>query len=179
MTTSTPVGLPPAGGGPTVPIDREEFLADFGDRIRAERQSRGWTQSDLGTRAGISQKVIAYIEAGKSTIPLLHLVAICHGLGMTVGDLLSDHWQMPDRPERKASLTPRQIHILREAASGDPLPLVAARVGTTRQVVASRLSEAYRLLGVADLPREERRVAAFRAAEARGLLGTVHGGDTL
>lgn len=36
-----------------------------GDRIRMLREARGWTQSDLAQRCGISQSHISEIEAGK------------------------------------------------------------------------------------------------------------------
>ncbi|MFD9602005.1 hypothetical protein [Streptomyces sp. NPDC059970] len=51
---------------------------------------------------------------------------------------------------------------------------VAEQLGMPRPVVSSRLSEAYRVLGVADLPRDERRAAALRVAESRGLLDARH-----
>ncbi|MEU9849325.1 helix-turn-helix domain-containing protein [Streptomyces sp. NPDC047985] len=158
----------------TEPPDREELLADIGDRIRAERHTRGWTQAQLGARCTLSAKAIAHAENGQTSLPLYYLAELCRGLGMTMSDLLSDDWVMPPRKSREPALTPRQAHILRVAAStGLPLPQVAARVGTTRQVVAARLSEAYRLLGVSHLPQGERRAAAARIAEERGLFDTV------
>ena len=36
-----------------------------GDRIRTLREGRGWTQSDLAQRSGISQSHISEIESGK------------------------------------------------------------------------------------------------------------------
>jgi transcriptional regulator with XRE-family HTH domain len=150
-------------------LDPEELLADVGDRIRAERQARGWTQDHLGARSGITDTVLSWIERGKGTLPLSHLAAICRGLEIPMSDLLSDGWVMPARVARRAVLSRQQVRILREVVSGDPLPVVAVRVGRTRQAVAARLSESYRLLGVMHLPQHERRLAAFRAAEALGL----------
>ncbi|MEV6165751.1 helix-turn-helix domain-containing protein [Streptomyces sp. NPDC052052] len=173
MTAPALVGPSPAGGGPTAFQDRDELLADVGDRIRAERHARGWSQSVLGKRAGMARKTVAHVENGQTTLPLHCLAALCRGLGMSMSDLLSDAWVMPARPEARV-LTPRQVQILRVAAStGLSLPQVAARVGTTRQVVAARLSETYRELGVWDLPRDERRAAAVRVAEERGLFDAI------
>ncbi|MEU0836093.1 transcriptional regulator [Streptomyces sp. NPDC005969] len=169
MTIPAQVGPSPVGGGPAVHMDREEFLADIGDRIRAERRARGWTQTQLGQRSGLSRKVIEYMEYGKTTLPLLGLADVCAGLGMTLSALLSEEWVMPAPAHRERALTPRQAQILRAAAAGGTLLQVAARVGTSREVVAARLSEAYRVLGVSDRPRNERRAAAVQVAEARGL----------
>jgi transcriptional regulator with XRE-family HTH domain len=174
VTIPARVGPSPVGGGPNAFPDRDELLADVGDRIRAERHARGWTQTALGERAGLSVRTIRHVENGETSLPLHYLAVIAHGLGMPMSDLLSDGWVMPARAHRERVLTPRQAHILRVAsATGLSLPQIADRVGTTRQVVASRLSEAYRLLGVSHLPQAERRAAAARVAEARGLLNVA------
>ncbi|MEU0001519.1 LuxR C-terminal-related transcriptional regulator [Streptomyces microflavus] len=69
-------------------------------------------------------------------------------------------------------LTPRQAQVLIAAADGAPLSQVAARLGVQRETVAARLSDAYRRLDVAHLPRDEKRQAAVRAARRRGLIPT-------
>lgn len=74
------------------------------------------------------------------------------------------------RGPARMPLTPRQSTVLTAAADGAPLAVVAARVGTTRQQVAARLSEAYQRLGVTYLPRDQRRAAAVRTARTRGLI---------
>ncbi|WSF22090.1 helix-turn-helix domain-containing protein (plasmid) [Streptomyces sp. NBC_01353] len=154
-------------------LDRDEFLADIGDRVRAERHARGCSQLALAERCGLPVKSVRHVECGTSPLPLFTLVELCHGLGISISYLLSDEWEMPARAEPVRKLTPLQARILREAVPGIPLATVARRVGTSRQAVAARLSEVYRLLGVSHLPREERREAAVRAAGARGLLPDV------
>lgn len=67
-------------------------------------------------------------------------------------------------------LTARQAEVLAAAEDGAPLAEVARRIGTSREQVASRLSEAYKRLDVAWLDRDERRAAAIRVARRRGLL---------
>lgn len=66
---------------------------------------------------------------------------------------------MPGRPARQP-LTGRQA-------------VVAARLGTTREQVAARLSEAYIRLDVTWRPRDERRAAAVALARSRGLIPTT------
>ncbi|GAA1887788.1 hypothetical protein GCM10009837_06970 [Streptomyces durmitorensis] len=67
-------------------------------------------------------------------------------------------------------LTPRQAEVLTAAASGATLAEVAAQLGTPREQVSSRLSEAYKRLGVDWRPRGQRRAAAVRVARERGLI---------
>lgn len=69
-------------------------------------------------------------------------------------------------------LSPRQALVLAAAADGGPLSVVAARLGTSREQVSARLSEAYRALDVVWVPRNERRAAAVRAARTAGLIPT-------
>ncbi|MEU8101679.1 helix-turn-helix transcriptional regulator [Streptomyces rubiginosohelvolus] len=168
MTAPARVGPSPSGGGPTPSPDLDDLTASIGDRIRAERLHRGWSQSQLGNRAGLTKKHVGAIEAGHTTLPVVRLAQLCHGLSVSMSDLLSDRWVMPERKVPRV-LTPRQVQILAEARTGAPLSRIAVRVGMPRESVGSRLSEVYRLLGVADLP-YGRREAAIRAAEERGLL---------
>lgn len=37
----------------------------WGERIRKERQSRGWTAKELGLRVGVSEATISRIETGR------------------------------------------------------------------------------------------------------------------
>jgi DNA-binding XRE family transcriptional regulator len=152
--------------GPAVYPDWDDAVADLGDRVRAERKARGWTQQQLAERCGLNAHQIKHVEAGATSIR--NYLAACWGLGVELADLLSDRWRMP---EPRARLTPMQARVVREAVSGDRLPVIAARIGTTRQVVGARLSEAYRLLGVSHLPVRERRAAAVRVAMKQGLIG--------
>ncbi|MFB7312926.1 helix-turn-helix domain-containing protein [Streptomyces sp. NPDC056192] len=172
MTAPMQMAPSPVGGGPVAFQDREELLADIGDRIRAERHARGWAGTALAAKTGVSRRTVERVETGKSPLPLSLFAALCEALGVSMSLLLSDQWVMPAR-FRRAVLTPRQTEILLLASSGLTLQQVGVRVGTTRQAVASRLSETYRLLGVSDLPPDERRAAAAQIAEDRGLFAAT------
>lgn len=67
-------------------------------------------------------------------------------------------------------LYPKQAQVLEASADGAPLSVVAVRLGMPRTQVASRLSEAYRALGVGWLPRGEKRAAAVAVARKHGLI---------
>lgn len=147
-------------------IDPEELLADLGDRIRAERQARGWTQAQLAEHSGLRRRRISDLEAGLDS--LTAYAAVCRALCLALDYMLSDRWEMPARA--RGVLPPRHVAVLRESADGGTLAEVAQRMGSTRQAVGARLSEVYALLDVAGLPVGERRRAAVRIAEERGLL---------
>ncbi|MFC5802767.1 hypothetical protein [Streptomyces formicae] len=74
------------------------------------------------------------------------------------------------RGPARQPLTARQAAVLLAAEDGAPLTVVARRIGIPREQVASRLSEAYKRLGVAWMDRDERRAAAVRVARRRGLI---------
>ncbi|WP_097865871.1 helix-turn-helix domain-containing protein [Streptomyces sp. rh34] len=168
MTAPARVGPSPSGGGPAASPDLDDLAADIGDRIRAERLHRGWSQAELGARAGVTKKYVGLAEAGHTSLPVARLAQLCHGLRMSMSDLLSDEWQMPERKQQPV-LTPRQVQILAEARTGAPLSRIAVRVGMSRESVSARMSEVYRQLDVAHLP-YGRREAAVRVAVERGLL---------
>lgn len=62
----------------------------FGPRIKAARQSRGLTQAELATIAGLTRSSIANLEAGRQEIPVRTLAAIAGALGETVASLLGE-----------------------------------------------------------------------------------------
>lgn len=169
MTTAVPVGPSPSGGGPDPSEDWDDVLADLGDRIRAERQARAWSQQQLAQRAGLSAPAVHRLETGRTRATLSAYASACRAFGLALDYLLSARWEMPERRSR-TRLTPRQADVLQAAEAGGTLSDVAQRLGTSRQLVGARLSEAYRVLGVADLPPERRRAVALRVARERGLL---------
>ncbi|QLJ06799.1 helix-turn-helix domain-containing protein (plasmid) [Streptomyces sp. NEAU-sy36] len=144
----------------------DERVADLGDRVRAERQARGWSQPELGKRAGLALVTVQRLESGQSS--LRTFLMACSVLGVDLAHLLSSQWQMPvPRP----TLTRRQAQVLREVASGDSLSVVGARLGMAQTTVGAYLSQAYQKLGVADVAVAKRRATAVRVATEHGLLG--------
>ncbi|MFF6866703.1 helix-turn-helix domain-containing protein [Streptomyces ardesiacus] len=166
MTTAPANPAPTPGAGPT--LDLDDYLADIGDRIRAERQARGWTQTELGRRAHMGLAMVKRLETGD--IPLRILLRACHALKVDADHLLSTTWTLP---ARRPSLSPRQAEVLSAVADGRPLSVAARGLGMTPEGLASVLSVVYRRLGVADVSRSERRRAAVRVAVDNGLLNAA------
>jgi DNA-binding NarL/FixJ family response regulator len=97
------------------------------------------------------------------------LMKACWAFRLPVDYLLSDQWR---RPERRPTLAPRQVDVLREAASGDSLVRVGSRLGMGSQAVGAALSRIYVRLGVNGLPTGQRRAAAVRVAMQHGLFNS-------
>jgi len=67
-----------------------QILAEdtIGQRIRKARQDRGWTQAELGLRAGLRESMICKYELGYHTPNPKHLSRIADALGVSVDYLL-------------------------------------------------------------------------------------------
>ena len=57
------------------------ITSDWGERLRAMREGRGWTQRDLAHRTGRSQARISQIEQGRDNVRLATLVNLLEALG--------------------------------------------------------------------------------------------------
>jgi putative transcriptional regulator len=59
------------------------------NRLRAEREFRGWTQAELAARVGVSRKTINTIENGVFVPSTLTALKIAESLERTVEQLFS------------------------------------------------------------------------------------------
>lgn len=174
MSAPVLVGPPSSGGGPAPFPDWDDVLADIGDRVRAERQARGWSVQRMSIHSGLPVITLRRLEAGSASMRVF--VQACTALEVSMAYLLSEDWQMPDQkpvrsgPPGPVGLSPRQEIVLREAASGDSLAQVGERLGLDSHAVGAALSRAYQRLGVTFLPARERRLAAVKVAVQHGLI---------
>ncbi|MCX5000917.1 helix-turn-helix domain-containing protein [Streptomyces longwoodensis] len=166
MSAPVQVGPSSSSGGPAPLEDLEDLLADIGDRVRAERQFRGWTQAELAQRAQLGTVALSSLERGRPTL-LSTLVLACTALGVDLAHVMSSDWR---EPERGPSMTPQQAVVLREAAAGGSLTEIGARLDMTAAEVGSTLTRVYQRLEVTHVPRAERRAAAVRMAVQHGLI---------
>lgn len=63
-------------------------MVHLGQRIRQGREMRGWTQQQLGERAGVSQRVVSYVEA-QAWLRLGTLERYAQALGLPLSFFLS------------------------------------------------------------------------------------------
>ena len=59
-------------------------------RIKRSREDFGWTQEDLGRRAGLSGMAISHYETGRRTPSVWNLIKIADALRVTTDHLLCD-----------------------------------------------------------------------------------------
>lgn len=64
------------------------MLRDFGARVKALRQTRNWTQQELGSRAGLHRTYIGSIERSERNVSLLNVARIAEAFGVSVVALL-------------------------------------------------------------------------------------------
>ena len=69
---------------------RQQFLQQFGRRVRAARILRGTTLQECATQAGISYSNLSMIERGKRSMYIEHLPALAKALGVSVQYLLGE-----------------------------------------------------------------------------------------
>ena len=63
-------------------------LRVFGQRVRAERERRKWSQEELARRADLHRTYIGGVERGERNTSLLKILAIARALGVSPGALI-------------------------------------------------------------------------------------------
>ena len=70
------------------PDDQQQRLRAFGDRVRAVRRDRGWSQERFAELCGLHRTYIGSVERGERNVSLLNIWAISEALGVRPGQLL-------------------------------------------------------------------------------------------
>lgn len=66
----------------------DELRRRVAERLIALRTKRGWSQEELGARAGLTYKFIGEVERGQKSPSLDSLGAIARGFGLDIAELL-------------------------------------------------------------------------------------------
>ena len=69
---------------------KNALLTALGERIKAARKQRGWTQIDMSVHLDMNRGHISDIEQGKREVGLITLQIIARGLQTSMSDLLMD-----------------------------------------------------------------------------------------
>lgn len=64
-------------------VGNSPLATDFGDKIREARRARGWSQTELGERSGVSRPTIARVEANND-VTTTTIAKIAQALGLTL-----------------------------------------------------------------------------------------------
>jgi transcriptional regulator with XRE-family HTH domain len=72
-----------------VSIKLDESGSRIADRLRLEREARGWTLADLATRSGVSRAMISKIERCEASPTATLLVRLASAFDLTLGGLIA------------------------------------------------------------------------------------------
>jgi len=64
------------------------YFKRLGNRLKAARKAKGWTQQELAEKAGLTAAFLSYLENGSRSGSLESLVKLGEALGMEAEELL-------------------------------------------------------------------------------------------
>lgn len=73
----------------------EKSLSGFGDRLKAWREAKDWTQADLAEATGLMPTAVSHFECGQRLPNAANLYKLCSALQIPCGTLLGlhpEHW---------------------------------------------------------------------------------------
>lgn len=91
---------------------RDGYLCGLGERVRAERARRGMTRKILARDAGLSERYLAQLEAGKGNMSIALLRRVAAGLHLPLARLVGEE------PEESVELR-LAVEALRRLAPGE------------------------------------------------------------
>lgn len=106
--------------------------ARIGARIRAEREGRGWSLSDLAGRAGVSRAMIHKVERGASSPTAQLLGKLSGAFGVTMSTLIAraeaGSGRLLRRQDQPEWTDPETGYVRRHVTPASDLPLDLVRV---------------------------------------------------
>lgn len=63
---------------------KSTILKKFGNRIKKLRQTKGWSQEELGNRAKLHRTYIGSIERNERNVSLINIEKIAKALGVSI-----------------------------------------------------------------------------------------------
>ncbi|MEK6590958.1 MAG: helix-turn-helix transcriptional regulator [Nitrospinota bacterium] len=90
----------------------------LGKRIRLLRESKGFTQEELGEKAGLSYKFVGEVERGEVNISLDSLIGIADALNVKINDIFpSEKDIFPLFSSKEIQLIKKALRLLNRAFS--------------------------------------------------------------
>jgi len=81
----------------------DEQSASLAQRLRSERERRGWSLSELASRAAVSKSMISKVERAEASPTAALLGRLSGAFGMTMSSLLENKRAAPNRLVRQAN----------------------------------------------------------------------------
>lgn len=103
--------------GCTMPKQKTQEAASFGQRLAALRKAAGYTQQELADEVGVSRRMIAYYEGQSEHPPTTLLPALAQALKLSTDELLG-----LEPPAAKRAGRPRDNRLQRRLQQIESLP---------------------------------------------------------
>lgn len=101
-----------------------------GQRLRAIRKKRGYTQEQVAEMAGISPQHCSGIETGAAKVSLPTLVQLCNALGATPDEVLLDSVPAAAKPGLM-----KEVEAVFSDCSADEIYLMLAQAKSIKEAV--------------------------------------------
>jgi transcriptional regulator with XRE-family HTH domain len=116
----------------------EELRRRVAERLIQLRAQRGWSQEELGARAGLTYKFIGEVERGQKSPSLDSLGRLAKGLGVDIGELMGS----PTGREPYPRLGADPMAVVREARDSlDRVLAEAVKVGRSRTTAGKKATK--------------------------------------
>lgn len=76
-------------------MESKQYNIAFGKFVREGREIRGWYQSDVADKVGISQSHYARVENGTRAISLSLAMKLCECLNLDINDFSKQYTKTP------------------------------------------------------------------------------------
>lgn len=138
----------------------DEAGARIANRVRLEREARGWSQAELAERSGVAKATISKLERGEMSPTAVTLVRLAGAFDLTLAGLLlraegegrrlsraaeQPVWRDPETGYRRRQVFARPDHPLElaeiELPAGRRVTLPASSYAHIRQIVLVRAGE--------------------------------------
>lgn len=70
-----------------------DIKESIGDLVREKRTKKGWTQEQLSSEAGVSNRFLQDIEAGEKMASVITVFKLSKALGTTPDKLIMSAWK--------------------------------------------------------------------------------------
>jgi transcriptional regulator with XRE-family HTH domain len=125
----------------------DEFGQRLADRLRAERDSRGWSLAELAERSGVAKATISKIERAEASPTAVVLVKLASAFDLTLAGLMLRAEARPDRVVRAAEQPswrdPETGYTRRQVFSRPDHPLEIVQVETPARQRVTLPMESY------------------------------------
>lgn len=128
------------------PTPPDTLLETLAQRLRAFRSSRGFTQEELASQAGLNTRHIQKIEAAELNVTIGTLSALASALSVTISDLIGINSKSDSNHQTKSLLRLSPTEILCNCRNSEAL----ANIGLTKENLCNTIFHAHSIIDSVD-----------------------------